>query len=104
MCCIYHKPRPVGESSSESESSDSSESDTDSEPDHHQTSPNSSHRALRQSGQSSNENTHEKIFEKGHATCYAKHHGKKDKRRKPSPNAYEKMPKSARGHSKPQGS
>lgn len=104
VCCIYHKPRPVGESSSESESSDSSESDTDSEPDRDQTSPSSSHRALRQSGQSSNENTPEENFERGHATCCAKHHGKKDKRRKPSPNAYEKMPKSARGHSKPQGS
>ena len=34
VCCIYHKPHPVGESSSESSSDDdSSESEPDSEPD-----------------------------------------------------------------------
>ncbi|KAF1814405.1 hypothetical protein P152DRAFT_270485 [Eremomyces bilateralis CBS 781.70] len=32
VCCIYHKPREVGESSSE-DTSDSSSSDSDSEPD-----------------------------------------------------------------------
>ena len=32
MCCIYHKPKPVDESSDESSSDSSSDSDSDSEP------------------------------------------------------------------------
>ncbi|KAI8078944.1 phosphatase inhibitor-domain-containing protein [Gilbertella persicaria] len=34
VCCIYHKPRPVGESSDSSSSSSSSENDSDSEDSH----------------------------------------------------------------------
>ena len=33
VCCIYHAPHPVGESSSESSSSSSSDSDSDSDSD-----------------------------------------------------------------------
>jgi len=63
VCCIYHKPKGVEESSDESSSSDS---DTDSEPE---------------------SRDGDKMPACGHS-----HRGSKQKRR-PSPNAYEKVPK-----------
>ncbi|KAL4740877.1 phosphatase inhibitor-domain-containing protein [Aspergillus similis] len=91
VCCIYHKTRPVGESSSESESSDS-ESDSDSSretgdpndrrgcghPNHHHDAAHKSSRRGRASDGHSKDN-------------------QKGQRRKPSPNAYEKMPKYTKG-------
>ncbi|KEY70398.1 hypothetical protein S7711_06566 [Stachybotrys chartarum IBT 7711] len=75
VCCIYHRPKAVGESSDES-SSDSSDSDSDggSGPDH------------------GHKGDHGKDHDCGHR------HGrpaKKDSKQKrpPSPNAYEKIPK-----------
>lgn len=104
VCCIYHKPRPVGESSSESESSDSGSSDADSddETDHRQSRLNHSRHPPSQNGSSSNERPSEQVSERGSGACCTKHHGKQGKHRKPSPNAYEKMPKSAREHTKSQ--
>ncbi|PWY66155.1 type 1 phosphatases regulator ypi1 [Aspergillus sclerotioniger CBS 115572] len=94
VCCIYHKNRSIGDSSSESESSDSSapdsDTDSDSESGYH-----------RRSGQRRPSNQND-----NHITCDqraspggerpAHRHAKKAKR-KPSPNAYEKMPKTAKG-------
>ncbi|KAL1967493.1 hypothetical protein VTN77DRAFT_3008 [Rasamsonia byssochlamydoides] len=85
VCCIYHKNRPVGESSSESSSSDSSSSDTESDSDSDVV--NGQDKAIR--GRRSNEDGDSTSCPSSH------HHKRKSKRRKPSPNAYEKIPKSA---------
>lgn len=104
VCCIYHKPRPVGESSSESESSDSdSDSDSDSEADRHQNRPNRSQHHLGHRESSHHRHSSQEDSEKGHTACCTKHHDKQGKRRKPSPNAYERMPKPPKGHHKSQG-
>ncbi|OAQ72928.1 protein phosphatase inhibitor domain-containing protein [Pochonia chlamydosporia 170] len=75
MCCIYHKPKGVDESSDESSSS-SSDSDTDSEPE-----------SRRGDGKKA-------------PACGHSHHGRgrrgdkgRKQKRPPSPNAYEKVPK-----------
>ncbi|KAL4947663.1 phosphatase inhibitor-domain-containing protein [Aspergillus filifer] len=88
VCCIYHKTRPVGESSSESESSDSDSSDSD--------------------GGSKNGNgggkrdckhqSHEQDETQGSSDCSWAHDGhshgrERNRQRKPSPNAYEKVPR-----------
>lgn len=101
MCCIYHKPRPVGESSSESESdSSSSDSDSDSETDHQ---PRGGSRHSHSHHARSNRDD-DQTLERGRATCCTKNHSKEGKRRKPSPNAYEKMPTPGKSHTKSQGS
>ncbi|PYH81752.1 hypothetical protein BO82DRAFT_283545 [Aspergillus uvarum CBS 121591] len=89
VCCIYHKARPVGESSSESESSDSSESDSDSDYSaDDQTHCNGARRSRHHMScdNKSPRHTSERPSNTG-----------KTRRRKPSPNAYEKMPKTTRG-------
>lgn len=100
MCCIYHKPRPIGESSSESESSDSSSSDTDSDGEvgqcDGQVSP--SHRARSASAEPSGDAS-ELPKQRGRGT-YCQKHRATGERRKPSPNAYEKMPKAGKRHVK----
>ncbi|KAI7877783.1 hypothetical protein K492DRAFT_197402 [Lichtheimia hyalospora FSU 10163] len=68
ICCIYHRPRAVGESSDEESSSDSSSSDSsDSDKDH-----------------------------SDHCDHHHHHHSKKKKKkrnaREASPNAYERQP------------
>lgn len=78
VCCIYHKERAVGESSDES----SSDSDSDSGKDG-----NVDGRARMGKGKEG-----EKCGHEGHAHGKGKGKGKKGKRR-PSPNAYERMPK-----------
>ena len=91
VCCIYHKSRPVGESSSESDSSDSSssESDSDSETDRTRRSSNRQRSTHPQDGPSNQ-------IRREHA-CSAEHrHKRPSKRRKPSPNAYEKMPRTSK--------
>ncbi|CAP70585.1 uncharacterized protein PODANS_3_6490 [Podospora anserina S mat+] len=96
VCCIYHRPKGVDESSSESSSSDSSDSDSDSD---------GGKGDLDRQGKSDggrrrvhNHNDDDK--------CNGHHHhhhsrgrkkngdegGSKRRKRKPSPNAYEKMP------------
>ncbi|KAI9711421.1 MAG: hypothetical protein M1812_007166 [Candelaria pacifica] len=101
VCCIYHKPRAVGESSDESSDSSSSDSNSDSEPDNS---------TARRSGGArrrglANEHTHNP--EEG---CCHSHgegsvggntpEGNVKARRKKSPNAYEKMPRKevGKGH------
>lgn len=111
VCCIYHKPRPVGESSSESESESSSDSDSDAESDSdYEAGPR--HRRGDGQGQvdgqasrqvptdsSADLPCHGDASESSVRRDRPRHRGataKKKQRRTPSPNAYEKMPKSAR--------
>ncbi|BCS25587.1 PPP1R11/YPI1 family protein [Aspergillus puulaauensis] len=88
VCCIYHKTRPVGESSSESESSESESSDSDSD---------RGAGAVR-----SKKNCRQHNHDHGGSQSSPERartpgdHGPDDEkrqRRKPGPNAYEKMPK-----------
>ncbi|CAG8033721.1 unnamed protein product [Penicillium salamii] len=87
VCCIYHKARPVGESSSE-ESSSSSDSDSDSEDDR---------RTARMKSRRTRPHNHDHDHDKD---CSNDHDHPKPKKakRKPSPNAYEKMPKPSKNH------
>ncbi|KAF2652481.1 hypothetical protein K491DRAFT_681329 [Lophiostoma macrostomum CBS 122681] len=89
VCCIYHKPRPVDESSDES-SSDSSDSDSDSEPDNSRAHPAGGRRGSHPRGRRPHSHDHGD-HDHGHGEGPAD----KSKRshRKASPNAYEKMPK-----------
>ncbi|KAJ5494774.1 hypothetical protein N7463_010861 [Penicillium fimorum] len=89
VCCIYHKARPVGESSSEESSSSSSESDSESEDDRRTARAN---RARRTHPHNEAHGDHTSHHNEG---CRPEDHipKPKSKRRKPSPNAYEKMPK-----------
>lgn len=75
VCCIYHKPKEPGDSDS-SDSDSSSESDSDSEPD--------LSRAQKAGGKG----------RRGRGSG-DKHH----KDRKPSPNAYERLPKHSKNKS-----
>ncbi|KKK20010.1 hypothetical protein P175DRAFT_0473233 [Aspergillus ochraceoroseus IBT 24754] len=95
VCCIYHKARPVGESSSEESSSSSSDSDSDS--DSHSDRP-TSRRKCQHAHNQNGEHPHDSSQgspERGRVVegCSRNHETRKTKRRKPSPNAYEKMPK-----------
>jgi len=93
VCCIYHKPRAADESSDDSSSDDSSsDNDSDSEPD------NSTARPSRKTSGNRGRRPHDH----DHGDCEHDHgdgegEGKPKQgrrpRRKPSPNAYEKMPK-----------
>jgi len=77
VCCIYHKPRAFGESSSEESSSSSSSDDSDSDsgvpPKRH-------------------EHSHNEINGDGACPRHARRQKKDQRKRKPSPNAYERMP------------
>ncbi|KAL5333652.1 phosphatase inhibitor-domain-containing protein [Aspergillus crustosus] len=91
VCCIYHKARPVGESSSESES-ESSDSDS-SYSDGHRDSGNSG-------GRRSCQRTHhhhdraQGLAKRDRAPGTHNNEGGRNRPgRNPSPNAYEKMPK-----------
>jgi len=96
VCCIYHKPREFGESSSESSSSSSSGSDNDSDTDS-----DSSGGPPRQPIRKRDPNAphdHEHDGPCSHDTSSRGRRSKKPKKkraegRRPSPNAYEKMPK-----------
>ncbi|KAJ5855729.1 uncharacterized protein N7529_009673 [Penicillium soppii] len=106
VCCIYHKARPVGESSSE-ESSSSSSSESESEDDRRLARMNRTRRAP--SHGDSHNRVHEHEHEHEHDTKCSDHehdHGSKLKkaRRKPSPNAYERMPKPSKNHNPARGS
>ncbi|KAF3385571.1 Type 1 phosphatases regulator ypi1 [Penicillium rolfsii] len=103
VCCIYHKARPVGESSSEESSSSSSDSDSESDTDrrNHMAHRHSHPRGRRPSGENEADPSADAAAVEG---CCSDHHQQKIKRRrrKPSPNAYEKMPKPSK--SQPRGS
>ncbi|KAI7905207.1 phosphatase inhibitor-domain-containing protein [Cokeromyces recurvatus] len=83
ICCIYHKPHAVGESSDESSSSSSS-SDSDSD--------------------SSSNSENDRPNRLSHRNCNHNHEQKKKKKRRNprevSPNAYERQPVYNKGHSK----
>ncbi|PYI04841.1 type 1 phosphatases regulator ypi1 [Aspergillus sclerotiicarbonarius CBS 121057] len=94
VCCIYHKNRPIGDSSSESESSDSSSPDSDTDSDgelgcHRMT----GHR--HPPNQNDNNTPDDQRPSPGRERTTHRH--AKKAKRKPSPNAYEKMPKTAKG-------
>ncbi|KAE8366660.1 type 1 phosphatases regulator ypi1 [Aspergillus caelatus] len=97
VCCIYHKARPVGESSSESESdSNSSDPDSDNEIDNPRNSlGHSSAHHNTENHSHAQESGHDR--ERGRLTRCPNHGNTKLKRRRPSPNAYEKMPKTTKG-------
>ncbi|KAK6083589.1 protein phosphatase inhibitor [Seiridium cupressi] len=90
VCCIYHAPRAVGESSSESSSDDSDDSSSDSDSD------SDPRRVGRAGGAGHGHDDHDEGCShhgshNGAARRDARDQGKK--RRRPSPNAYEKQPK-----------
>ncbi|KAL3469999.1 phosphatase inhibitor-domain-containing protein [Aspergillus californicus] len=95
VCCIYHKARPIGESSSESESSESESSDSES------SDSGNDRETGNENGRSCGHSHHNRDGTQGSLEGRAggghNHDSKKNKRRKPSPNAYEKMPKSTKG-------
>ncbi|KAK8086900.1 hypothetical protein PG994_001874 [Apiospora phragmitis] len=98
VCCIYHKPREVGESSSEDDSSSSSSDSEDSDS-------GAAHRAgdADRVGKGSNKGKknrgHKHDDHDGHdhdgENCDGRHQrrGNRKPTKKPSPNAYEKQPK-----------
>lgn len=97
VCCIYHKPRPVGESSSESESSDSSSSDSDSDSEiDHRSDRTSRSRLAPDSADKLPQHSPDQSMQGGQETCCQAHRGVTRKERNPSPNAYEKLPKTTR--------
>jgi protein phosphatase 1 regulatory subunit 11 len=77
VCCIYHRPRAVDESSDESSSSSSSSSDSDSDSDGKGRS--------RDHGKSCRHGRHRKGKKASD--------GQGSEKRQPSPNAYERVPK-----------
>lgn len=93
VCCIYHKPRAADESSDDDSSdSSSSDSDSDSEPDNSTARP--SGRASGQRGRHPHDHDHgdcEHDHDHGEGADGSQKRNRP--RRKPSPNAYEKMPK-----------
>lgn len=98
MCCIYHKTRAVGESSSEDDSDSSSgESEADSD-DGDDGRARMSGRAPAKRGHRRHEREHERGYGNGQGDVSAgdcrKGTGGRGGRRKRSPNAYERMPRS----------
>ncbi|KAJ5622810.1 Type 1 phosphatases regulator ypi1 [Penicillium lividum] len=101
LCCIYHKARPVGESSSESESSSSSsDSDSDSEIDRRRARPNNHSSHPRGRGLAGEEGASDQSQDQASAVCPQHRHRHSEPKRKPSPNAYEKMPRSSKNPSR----
>ncbi|KAI9671800.1 MAG: hypothetical protein M1831_003328 [Alyxoria varia] len=98
VCCIYHKPRAAGESSSEDESS-SSDSDSDSDGG----AANDDGSARPGGRMARNRQMNDRVSEHGDhcANAHAHDRGVRGRElkgkdtRKPSPNAYEKQPKAA---------
>ncbi|KAJ4365157.1 Type 1 phosphatases regulator ypi1 [Neocucurbitaria cava] len=93
VCCIYHKPRAADESSDDDSSdSSSSDSDSDSEPDNSTARP--SGRAGGPRGRRPHQHDHDNCeHDPDHGEGSGKPQKRSRPRRKPSPNAYEKMPK-----------
>jgi protein phosphatase 1 regulatory subunit 11 len=89
VCCIYHKPRAADESSDEDSSDSSSDSDSDSEPDNSTARP--AGRAGGSRGRRPHQHSHDDCGD-GHDAAEGSSKPRRQ-RRKPSPNAYEKMPK-----------
>jgi protein phosphatase 1 regulatory subunit 11 len=101
VCCIYHKPRAVGESSSEDDSS-SSDSDSDSEPDN-----GTARMAAKKNKHAKQDHKHGHECDGDHGEESSQGDGSKpgkskEKARRSSPNAYEKMPKARASTTKTQ--
>ncbi len=98
MCCIYHKTRAVGESSSEDDSdSSSSDGDGDSgtEPD------NSKARMGGKGRKRDHKHKHDHDGgDEGQRPDQGDSHRKTGRRRRASPNAYERMPKTSENRAK----
>lgn len=98
VCCIYHKTREFGESSSEDDSSSDSSDDSDAGG---SDSPDdggarmAGNRRGRKAGQSHGHKHGDDCDHAGDASGKGK--GRSSGKRKPSPNAYEKMPKYSTG-------
>ena len=92
VCCIYHKPHAFGESSDESSSSSSSDEDSSEDDDER------ARRLTRRRNGRPDEHKHDEDLPNGGEPC-AKHLNSRrvrkhqNKKRRPSPNAYERMPK-----------
>ncbi|KAI0861447.1 phosphatase inhibitor-domain-containing protein [Xylaria cubensis] len=91
VCCIYHAPKAVGESSDESSSDSSSDSDSDSDP-------SSPDRASYDAREKALAERKARAQQHGHGPdCNHEHGREQDGKRKPvrrpSPNAYEKQPR-----------
>lgn len=84
VCCIYHRPRALDESSSESSDSESSSDDSDID---------DNMRAARRLNRRRRENC-----EHDDTSCPGHSHDIKRAGKKPSPNAYERVSKSNRKH------
>ncbi|USP76561.1 uncharacterized protein yc1106_03835 [Curvularia clavata] len=93
VCCIYHKPRAADESSDDDSSdSSSSDSDSDSEPDNSTARPTGRMGGAR--GRRPHQHDHDGCAQdRGCNEGSGQPQKSKRQRRKPSPNAYEKMPK-----------
>jgi len=92
VCCIYHKPREAGDSSSDDSSSSSSSDESDSEPDL------SRAQSGRRRGGPHDHHHHDEDCQNKDSPSEGDINGapsskQKGKARKPSPNAYEKVPK-----------
>lgn len=99
VCCIYHKPRAVDESSDESSSDSSSDSESDSEPDNSTARPLGAGRRGRAQGRNPHNHSHRHHDHDhdhdhdGDRPARSQPKRSQAKSRKRSPNAYEKMPK-----------
>ena len=93
VCCIYHKPRAVGESSSEESSSDSSsdESDSDSDVDNGEARMANGSRRYRPHGRHGHGHDHDQPGSDQDSQQPGP--ARKKKRSRPKPNAYERMPR-----------
>jgi protein phosphatase 1 regulatory subunit 11 len=90
VCCIYHKPREFGESSSEEDSSDSDVSSSDDDRDASQ-----GRERGRGKGRNGHDHEHGEECVHGHSQGEGGGNGNTDGTagRRTSPNAYEKMPR-----------
>ncbi|KZL79880.1 protein phosphatase inhibitor [Colletotrichum incanum] len=95
VCCIYHRPKAVDESSDES-SSDSSSDSSDSEADDggRRRIPSGDHKGKGKSAKRDHDHDCGDHDHDGHRHGRkGDRHGKEKKARRPSPNAYERVPK-----------
>ncbi|TDZ31176.1 Type 1 phosphatases regulator YPI1 [Colletotrichum spinosum] len=93
VCCIYHRPKAVDESSDESSSDSSSDSDSDSDGGGRRRVPSGDHKGKGKSKREHKCGDHDHDHDHdGHRHGRDGEDGQKKKRR-PSPNAYERVPK-----------
>jgi len=93
VCCIYHKPRKAGESSSEDESSSSSSDESDSEPDLSRAQRAAPRRRLHRHEHSHDDPAEDCRAEPSEAAPDGRSSKGKGHARPTGPNAYEKVPR-----------